>query len=293
MSIRFRSHPRPLLPDLRLLQPRDRAILRLVNRSKAATTQQLTDLTRAHLRKIQDRTRLMWRAGYLERSTLPPPVRGGSPLAHRLTTASRRRLGYHDRRLAGINELQHRLDTVQAVCALARPVDAHTPYPMQAWLTESLSRGLLGPNPQPDAVITLQLPSGSCVLCLEVDEATQHVPIIRHKLLAYRRALAERAGWHLLFVVPTDARRRWLQRQARATPRLHGWQQGWVAVLGTLEAAGLASRVRPLTTAIAPATLDSLATDPTPRQCPTPVGSPEWLDLLGSGGGEEWGNALR
>src|SRR5688500_2510810 len=134
MTIRFRSVVRAQRTDLRALMTRDRAILRLVNRSKAATTPQLAKLARAHPRTAQPRTRLLWQMGYLEQATLPPSAHGRSPLAHRLTRAARRRLGYHDRRVAGVQELQHRLDTVQAVCALARPLPGAS-YPVQAWLT--------------------------------------------------------------------------------------------------------------------------------------------------------------
>ena len=59
MTIRFRSAAPRLTTDLRLLRARDRALLRLINRSKAATNDQLADLTRAHIRKIQQRTRLL------------------------------------------------------------------------------------------------------------------------------------------------------------------------------------------------------------------------------------------
>lgn len=39
--------------------------------------------------------------------------------------------------------------------------------------------------------------------------------------------------------------------------------------------------------------LGSLVVDPRPRRCPTPVGSDEWVQLLGSGGGEDLDEALR
>ena len=266
--------------------------MRLVNRSKAASTQQLAGISRAHLRKIQQRTRLLWRAGYLERTTLPPPYRGGSPLAYRLSPAARRRLGYRDRRTAGIAELQHRLDTLEAVCALARP-HATTSHPVQAWLTESMARGQLGDAAQPDSLVVVQLPSGSAVLCLEIDEATQHTPVIRHKLLAYRRALGGRRGWHLLFVVPSEARRLWLLRQASADPALSGWVKGWVCELPLLSADGFDAPIWSLCESGAARPLRTLVTDPTSRRCPTPVGSPAWLNLLGTGGGEDFNEALR
>lgn len=292
MSIRFRLVARAERVDLRALLIRDHALLRLVNRSKAATTPQLAELARAHLRKAQQRTRLLWRVGYLEQATLPPASRGRSPLAHRLTRAGRRRLGYHDRRVAGIQELQHRLDTVQAVCALARP-SPDTPYPVQAWLTESMAQGELALAARPDSVVALQLPAGSAVICLETNEATQHAPVIRRKLLTYRADLVNRAGWHLLFVVPSEERRRWLQRQARAERGLQGWAKGWVVELRVLDEQGLEAPIRRLCVAADPVSLRALANDPRPRRCPTPVGSSAWLHLLGTGGGEDFGEALR
>jgi protein involved in plasmid replication-relaxation len=292
VTIRFRSAAPAASADLRLLQPRDRALMRLINRSKAASTLQLAGISRAHLRKIQQRTRLLWRAGYLERTTLPPPYRGGSPLAYRLSPAARRRLGYRDRRTAGIAELQHRLDTLEAVCALARP-HATTSHPVQAWLTESMARGQLGDAAQPDSLVVVQLPSGSAVLCLEIDEATQHAPVIRHKLLAYRKALGGRRGWHLLFVVPSEARRLWLLRQASADPALSGWVKGWVCEVPLLSAHGLETPAWSLRGLGALRPLRALVADPSPRRCPTPVGSRAWLDVLGTGGGEDLNEALR
>lgn len=291
MSIRFQSATRPQPSDLRLLQVRDRALLRLVNRGKGATTWQLARLSRAHRRKIQQRTRLLWLAGYLERTALPTPYRGGSPLAYRLSPAARQRLGYRDRRTAGIAELQHRLDTVETVCALSGP-DGDAEYPVQAWLAEPMAHGRLGSRVQPDSIVMIQLASGSAVLCVETDEATQHWPVIRGKLGAYREALSQRAGWHVLFVVPSAARRSWLLRQARG-PALSGWSKGWVCELGLLTSHALDTPVWALGSAEAPRPLRSLVVDRLPRRCPTPVGSRAWLDLLGSGGGEDFGEALR
>jgi hypothetical protein len=41
-----------------------------------------------------------------------------------------------------------------------------------------------------------------------------------------------------------------------------------------------------------PVALSVILSDPRRRECGTPVGSPEWLELLASGGGEELGGAL-
>lgn len=291
MSTRFRMHPRPSMPDPRLLTTRDRAILRILNRSKAATCRQLSELTRAHLRKIQQRILGLWRAGYVERTALAPPASGRSPNAYRLSAPARRRLGYHDRRVAGINELQHRLDSTEAVCALAHPCGSAR-FPLQAWLTESMAAGLLGPAPLPDSILVLQLASGSGVICLEIDEATQHLPVIGRKLLAYQRALEERSGWHVLFVVPSLARLRWLRRRANTIPQLRDWMSGWVVELVVLHRLGLMAPAQPITGDKPATALSVILSDPRHREGRTPVGSPEWLELLASGGGEELGGAL-
>lgn len=94
-------------------------------------------------------------------------------------------------------------------------------------------------------------------------------------------------------MVPSAARRQWLQRLARETAALDGWQKGWVVDLPALEREGLDSQTWPLTTAVAPSSVAALACESRPRQCQTPVGSPEWLELLGSGGGEELREMLR
>lgn len=292
MTTRFRAAVPRLVTDLRLLTGRDRALLRLINRSKAAMSDQLADLTRAHLRKVQHRTRLLWQAGYLERSNLPPAERGGSPIVYRLSPTARLRLGYHDRRAAGIAELQHRLDTVQTVCALARP-RSDADDPVQGWLTESMAGGLLGARAQPDSLVVVQLSRGSAVLCLEIDEATQHAPVIRWKLLAYREALERRPGWLLVFVVPSAARRSWLLRQVTVEPALRGWSRGWVCELPEVAATGLDAAVWSLGAAHDRRPLHTLATDRLPRRCPTPVGSRAWLELLATGGGEDLSEALR
>jgi hypothetical protein len=58
-------------------------------------------------------------------------------------------------------------------------------------------------------------PAGSGVVCLEIDESTQHIAPIRAKLRAYRRAIGGRPAWHALFVVPSSTRGGWLRRIAR------------------------------------------------------------------------------
>ena len=286
MSAQFSSHPEPDRPDPRLLVPRDRAVLRILNRSKAATSRQLSELTRAHLRKVQHRTRLLWKAGYVERRALSGPATGRGPIAYRLTPYGRRRLGYRDRRAGGINELQHRIDTVEAVAALAREYRTER-FPMQAWLTESMAEGLLGARPLPDSVVVLQLPHGSGVVCIETDEATQHLRAIEDKLVAYQQALVSRPGWAVLFVVPSLARLRWVQRRAGSLAELRGWDQGLIVELTALRRLGLGALVERISAPRTPVRLDLLVKDERPRECSTPVGSPAWLELLASGGGED------
>jgi hypothetical protein len=217
---------------------------------------------------------------------------GGSPIVYRLSPMARFRLGYHDRRAAGIAELQHRLDTVQSVCALARP-RSDTSHPVQGWLTESMAGGLIGDHTQPVSLVVVQLSRGSAVLGLEIDEATQHAPVIRRKLLAYREALERRPGWLLLFVVPSAARRSWLRRQVAVEPALRGWMRGWVCELASIRVAGLDAAAWSLGVAHARTPLHTLATDRLSRRCPTPVGSRAWLELLATGGGEDFSEALR
>jgi hypothetical protein len=67
----------------------------------------------------------------------------------------------------------------------------------------------------PDALLAVQLESGSAVLALEVDEGTEHAPVIRAKLARYAEALDGRAGWHLVFVVGGAERARWLRDLSR------------------------------------------------------------------------------
>ena len=49
----------------------------------------------------------------------------------------------------------------------------------------------------PDSVV-LPAPSGSAVLCLEIDEGTEHGPKIRDKLPRYADALRGRPRWYVI-----------------------------------------------------------------------------------------------
>jgi hypothetical protein len=291
MTCRFRSACTTLRRDPGHLRARDRAVLRILNRAEAATAAQLAVLAYHNRRLAQARLRQLWQMGYLERTTLPPAgPRGGAPLAYRLSSACLHRLGYARRPWRGPGYLAHTLDAVEAVCALIAASDPEIEPLVQLWLPESIVADALPTGPVPDAVVVLAGPAGSGVVCLEIDESTQHVAPIRAKLRAYRRAIGGRPGWHALFVVPSSTRRGWLRRVAR------GCDLGGLSlVVVTADAlhrdgaaAELASTVGPARTV----TLTDLLSDARPRRSATPVATPAWLELLGSGGGEERGELL-
>lgn len=198
------------------------------------------------------------------------------------------RLGYADRRLGGIGRLRHQLDVVASVCALV----GAEPNPVQAWLPESIAADAGAEAVRPDSIVALQADRGSGVLCLEIDEATEHAPQIRSRLAAYERVLPHRPGWHVMFVVPTDDRLAWLRRVGRPHAVSLGGRT-WAVVLGDLEGAGINAPVVPVSKAGVSQPFRSLLDDPRPRHCPTPVGSEAWVSLLGSGGGEDLDEALR
>ena len=213
MSVVFReSAERALLSslDVGLLSVRDRACLRLLYRAGVATADQLATLIFPSRRTALRRLRRLWQLGLLERAPLAPE-RGGIPVVYRLSRRGSKRLGYVDTRTGGVSRVRHTLDIVDAVCALVRSA----PGSVQLWLTEPMTDGVLPADVRPDSVVVVQLGGGSAVLCLEIDEATEHSPTIRARLGAYERALAGRDGWHLVWVVPTEERLGWLRRVAR------------------------------------------------------------------------------
>jgi hypothetical protein len=275
--------------DVGLLDIRDRACLRLLRRVEVATPDQLAVLVYPSRRTAFRHLRRLWQLGLLERAPLPP-IRGGIPVAYRLTRRGMNRLGYTDRRLGGLAQLRHALDTVAAVCALVRSrSDRPEPAPVQLWLPESTAADAPIEPARPDSVVVLQVDGGSGVLCLETDEATEHAPQIRSKLATYERVLADRAGWHVVFVAPTAARVVWLRRVGQS--RLAG--RAWAVVLNELERAGLDAPVLPLSRASQTRDLRLVLDDSRPRRSGTPVGSDGWIELLGSGGGEELDEVLR
>jgi predicted transcriptional regulator len=181
------------------LPHRDRACLRILLRAKVATTQHLTELVYHRRQTTQLRLMRLWQAGFIERAVLPPLTRGGAPLVFRLSRRGRARLGYSPlRRSEAGMQLRHDLHVLDVICALARP-DARAPgtSPLDAWCTPAMSARFID-GVIPDALVALQLDACSAVLALEVDEGTEHAPVIRAKLARYAEALEERDGWHLL-----------------------------------------------------------------------------------------------
>lgn len=290
MSVVFReSSERALLSslDVGLLSVRDRACLRLLYRAGVATADQLTTLIFPSRRTALRRLRRLWQLGLLDRALLAPE-RGGIPVVYRLSRRGSKRLGYVDTRTGGVSRVRHTLDIVDAVGAIVR----NAPGSVQLWLTEPMTDGVLPVEVRPDSVVVLQVDSGSAVLCLEIDEATEHSPMIRARLGAYERALAGRDGWHLFWVVPTGERLDWLRRVARWDQRSGLEGRSWGLVLDDLRAVGLRARTQPVGWSAEAASLEAVIADPRARLCPTPVGTPAWVRLLGSGGAEETHEAL-
>lgn len=288
MTYRFRAARTALARDPGHLPMRDRAILRILNRTGAATVAQLTILAYRNRRLAQARLRRLWEWGYLERTTLPPAgTRGGAPHAYRLAPAAAHRLGYTRARTRGSGYLAHTLDGVEAVCALIAATAPETDPRVLLWLPESIATDVLPDGPLPDAVVMLHADGsepGSIVLCLEIDEGNQHASPIRDKLLGYRRSLDGRPGWHAIFIVPTAGRAAWLRRLGARLE--HPSPAIWVTTLHELRARGIEARIVPVASGSSGAiTVGSLPAG-RPRTSPDPVGTTAWLELIGSGGSE-------
>jgi hypothetical protein len=293
----FASAPaldRRVIVDPGLLRYRDRACLRILYRCDVATTSQLTTLVYRRRQTAQERLSVLYELGYLDRAVLPPRSRGGSPLAFRVSAKGRRRLGYESlTRFRAGTQLRHSLNVVETVCALVRATPPSGGALVQVWYSEYMASDLL-PGVYPDSVVALQTPGGSAVLCLEIDEATEHGPQIRDKLARYDDALAGCPGWQVVFVAPSRARIDFLARIAKRDGRYPGLVgRAWAFVLGELSGAGLETIVVPLFAGGHRATLRELITAPVPRPCPTPVGTDGWLQILGDGSAEETDEALR
>ena len=211
MATVFRTATQVDALDIRLLRYVDRAVLRILDRAESALARQLAILAYGNLRTAQERLAALWYAGLLERASVPPPHRGGTELAYRLSRRVRLRLGDHARRARGTNKLGHTLDIVDTVCALATAHgDARSGSPVALWLTEATAATYLGGPPYPDSVVVLTEAERSGIVCLEIDEATQRLAAIRAKLAGYRHLVEVYPDWQILFVVPTANRARWL-----------------------------------------------------------------------------------
>lgn len=279
--------------DIRLLRYLDRAVLRILDRAEAATPRQLAILAYGNLRTAQERLALLWRAGLLERTTVPPPRRGGAELAYRLSRRAQRRLGDTSRRTRGSNRLGHTLDIVETVCALVTAQgDPRTTSPVQAWLTEATARAYLGGPPYPDSVVVLAEGARSVVVCLEIDRATQRLAAITAKLASYRRLLTAYRDWQLLFVVPTANRALWLRQMASASDGGVA-ASAWVTSLTALRQRHLAAGILGLDTPARRATVEDLLVPSARRGSVAPVGSDSWLQLLGEGGIEDLTRVVR
>jgi len=163
---------------------------------------------------------------------------------------------------------------------------------MQAWLTAPMAAKVFGGRVEPDGVVVLQLSERSAVLCIELDEGTEHHPVIIDKLERYATQLGDRAGWHLLFVVPGRERlmriRRLARRPGLTTLRGHAW----VALLADVRTRGLATDTYPAWSHGGPIALADLIDDPRDRRSATPVGSDAWLSMLATGGVEDFDRLL-
>jgi hypothetical protein len=265
-------------PDL--LAIRDRACLRLLLRCGAATSPIASQLVYRDLRRAQERLLRLYRAGFLERTTLPRRTPGHADLAYRLSPLGHQRMGTR-RAPSPASYLRHTIDTASAVCALNRTSDREHP-PVQLWLTDSMSANVLGQFVRPDSIVVITTEVGSAVLALEIDEGTEHRRTIRAKLAAYRRPIAIRPNWHLLVVVPGPIRAAWMVRVARS---LEIGPRSWVVTHGDLARDALDCMLQPLDQSLPPSSLRALLQPPR-RLLPAPVGSWAWLELLAAGGGE-------
>lgn len=279
--------------DIRLLHYRDRAVLRILDRAEAATPRQLAILVYGNLRTAQERLASLYEGGLLERTTLPPPKRGGAELAYRLSRRARYRLGDHSPRARGSNRLGHTLDIVETVCALATANgDPRHSSPVLAWLAEPTAARALGTPPFPDSVLVLQDGGSSGVLCLEIDEATQRRAVIEAKLNAYRRLFEAHSTWWLLFVVPSRNRARWLRTVAAGVDGTVG-ARARVTSLVSLRTRHLECLAAPVTGDAQATPLRALLDGSRDRLARAPVGSEAWLRLLGEGGIEDLEEMLR
>lgn len=294
MSAAFRSSDAPAHPrrvDIAALPARDRAVLRLLYRMEAATVHQVTGLAYRRERKAQHRLQRLFQLRLTERTPVATDHRGAPPYAYRLTYHVRQRLGYRTDRPQLSSHLRHLLDSHDVVCALAQAIPDAPDGPMQAWLTAPMAARVLGNAVEPDGVVVLQLKARSAVLCIELDEGTEHHPVIIDKLARYASRLRDRSGWHLLFVVPSRERLGRVRRLARR-PGLAIPGRAWVALLTDVRGDGLGAAAFPAWAVGNPGSLADLIDDPRDRSSIAPVGGDAWLAMLATGGVEDFDRLL-
>ncbi len=294
MSPAFRSSDAPAHPrrvDIAALPGRDRAVLRLLYRMEAATARQLTCLAYRRERKAQHRLQQLYRLRLTERVPVATDHRGTPPYAYRLTYHVRQRLGYRTDRPQLSSRLRHLLDSHDVVCALAQPIPDAPDGPMQAWLTAPMAGRILGSAVEPDGAVILQLQTRSAVVCIELDEGTEHHPVIIDKLERYVAQLRDRNGWHLLFVVPGRDRLVRVRRLARR-PGLAMRGHAWVALLADVRRPGLNADAYPAWSVDGPVALADLIDDQRDRSSAALVASDAWLDMLATGGVEDFDRLL-
>ncbi len=185
-------------------------------------------------------------------------------------------------------QLRHDLHVLDAVCSLARP-DPCAPdgYPLAAWCTPAMSQRFID-GVIPDALLALQIEAGAAVLALEVDEGTEHAPVIRAKLARYAEALNGRPGWHLVFVASEVERARWLVSLGRRSDGVDSLAAGaWVTTIDEVRQRGIRTPIRPLVgDPVARRLIDASSMQPVRLQ--HPVASDAWLRLMASGAGEDF-----
>lgn len=287
MNLPFRTASVSGALDLRLVRPRDRAALRILDRAEAATPRQLAILAYGHRRIAQRRLAALWRAGLLERTVLPPAPRGGAEIAYRLSREARRRLGDRSTRARGSNRLGHTLDIVETICALVMATDdPRNTSPVALWLTEATARSHLGGPPFPDSVVVLEVEGRRGVVCLEIDEATQRRAPIEAKLGGYRRLLGSEPAWQVLFVVPSATRARWLRVVASSVPEDVA-SRTWVTTMAALRSQRLEAGTLALDATGRRGTVTGLLRRTAGVPAGPAVATRAWLRLLGEGGVED------
>ena len=244
------------------------------------------ELAYPDLRRAQERLLRLYRAGFLERTTLPRRTAGRADLAYRLSQLGHQRLGTR-RAPSPASYLRHTIDTVDAVCALNRTSDREHP-PVQLWLTDTMTRTSSAGSSDPTASPSSRQRPGPRYLRSRSTKAPStgepSAPSLR----------------------PIDARWRsartgicWSWFRGRSAPT--GWC-GWPR--RSISALDHGSSRMPISRATRWTACSGLSIrDCRPDRygrcsnrlggcCPPPVGSRAWLELLAAGGGETEDGAL-